>query len=181
LRLVTTLPDGSSRSLISGPLVATALRAVAGDGKQFRKARDLVAWLGLTLDGAQADAARDQRQRLRSPPHHLGCSIVPDAPRSLARNATTSPIRKAIRPANTIVDRARAYSVDSMRSALRAQTIVPANVVPAWTPTLPWQRRSGGGPWRAVAAANEIAGWTGADFRYRQSLVCDRSGCHESG
>jgi transposase len=53
LRLVTTLPDGSSRSLISGPLVATALRAVAGDGKQFRKARDLVAWLGLHSTGCK--------------------------------------------------------------------------------------------------------------------------------
>ncbi len=30
-----------------GPLVATALLASAGDGRQFRKARDLAAWLGL--------------------------------------------------------------------------------------------------------------------------------------
>jgi transposase len=30
-----------------GPLGATALVAAAGDGKQFRKARDLAAWLGL--------------------------------------------------------------------------------------------------------------------------------------
>jgi transposase len=30
-----------------GPLSASALRAAAGDGKQFQKARDLAAWLGL--------------------------------------------------------------------------------------------------------------------------------------
>ena len=30
-----------------GPLGATALVAAAGDGKQFRKARDMAAWLGL--------------------------------------------------------------------------------------------------------------------------------------
>ncbi|HEX6609831.1 MAG TPA: IS110 family transposase [Hyphomicrobiaceae bacterium] len=43
--------DEVARRLVTvpgiGPLVATALRAVAGDGKQFRKARDLAAWLGL--------------------------------------------------------------------------------------------------------------------------------------
>jgi transposase len=31
-----------------GPLVATAIIAAAGDGKQFKKARDFAAWLGLT-------------------------------------------------------------------------------------------------------------------------------------
>src|ERR1700722_19753253 len=30
-----------------GPLAATALIAAVGDGRQFRKARDLAAWLGL--------------------------------------------------------------------------------------------------------------------------------------
>ena len=30
-----------------GPLAATALLAVIGDGHQFRRARDLAAWLGL--------------------------------------------------------------------------------------------------------------------------------------
>jgi len=30
-----------------GPLTATALLAAAGSGQQFRKARDLAAWLGL--------------------------------------------------------------------------------------------------------------------------------------
>ncbi len=30
-----------------GPLVATAIVAAAGDGRQFRKARDMAAWLGL--------------------------------------------------------------------------------------------------------------------------------------
>ncbi len=43
--------DERARRLITvpgiGPLVATALLASAGDGRQFRKARDLAAWLGL--------------------------------------------------------------------------------------------------------------------------------------
>jgi transposase len=30
-----------------GPLAATALLAAVGDGRQFRRARDLAAWLGL--------------------------------------------------------------------------------------------------------------------------------------
>jgi len=30
-----------------GPPVATAIAVAAGDGRQFRKARDMVAWLGL--------------------------------------------------------------------------------------------------------------------------------------
>jgi transposase len=30
-----------------GPLAATALLAAAGDGRQFRRGRDLAAWLGL--------------------------------------------------------------------------------------------------------------------------------------
>jgi transposase len=39
-RRLTTIPG-------IGPLGATALLAAAGDGRQFRKARDLAAWLGL--------------------------------------------------------------------------------------------------------------------------------------
>lgn len=43
--------DDTSRRLLTipgvGPLVASALRAAAGDARQFRKARDLAAWLGL--------------------------------------------------------------------------------------------------------------------------------------
>lgn len=43
--------DEVARRLMSipgiGPLVASALRATAGDASQFRKARDLAAWLGL--------------------------------------------------------------------------------------------------------------------------------------
>ena len=39
-RRLTTIPG-------IGPLSATALLAAVGDGKQFRKARDLAAWLGL--------------------------------------------------------------------------------------------------------------------------------------
>jgi transposase len=31
-----------------GPLAATAILAAVGDGKQFRRARDMAAWLGLT-------------------------------------------------------------------------------------------------------------------------------------
>jgi transposase len=43
--------DDTARRLMTipgfGPLVATALLAAAGDGRQFRKARDMAAWLGL--------------------------------------------------------------------------------------------------------------------------------------
>ena len=40
-RRLTTIPG-------IGPLAATALLAAVGDGRQFRRARDLSAWLGLT-------------------------------------------------------------------------------------------------------------------------------------
>lgn len=44
--------DDTARRLMTipgiGPLAATALLAAAGKGKQFRKARDMAAWLGLT-------------------------------------------------------------------------------------------------------------------------------------
>lgn len=40
-RRLTTIPG-------IGPLAATALLAAVGDGRQFRRARDLAAWLGLT-------------------------------------------------------------------------------------------------------------------------------------
>lgn len=43
--------DGRARRLLTipgiGPLAATALLAAIGDGRQFRRARDLAAWLGL--------------------------------------------------------------------------------------------------------------------------------------
>lgn len=43
--------DERSRRLMTvpsiGPLVATAILASAGDGRQFRSARDMAAWLGL--------------------------------------------------------------------------------------------------------------------------------------
>jgi transposase len=44
--------DDRARRLMTipgiGPLAATALLAAVGDGRQFRRARDLAAWLGLT-------------------------------------------------------------------------------------------------------------------------------------
>jgi transposase len=44
--------DDTARRLMTipgiGPLAATALLAAAGKGRQFRKARDMAAWLGLT-------------------------------------------------------------------------------------------------------------------------------------
>lgn len=47
----TVNDDEVARRLLTipgiGPLVASALRAAAGDGKQFAKARDVAAWLGL--------------------------------------------------------------------------------------------------------------------------------------
>jgi transposase len=43
--------DDRSRRLMTvpgiGPIVATAIVAAAGDGQQFRRARDMAAWLGL--------------------------------------------------------------------------------------------------------------------------------------
>jgi transposase len=43
--------DDRARRLMTvpgiGPLVATAIVAAAGDGRQFRRARDMAAWLGL--------------------------------------------------------------------------------------------------------------------------------------
>jgi transposase len=43
--------EDSTRRLMSipgvGPLVATAILAAAGDGRQFNRARDMAAWLGL--------------------------------------------------------------------------------------------------------------------------------------
>jgi len=48
----TAPADDTARRLMTipgmGPLAATALLAAAGKGKQFRKARDMAAWLGLT-------------------------------------------------------------------------------------------------------------------------------------
>lgn len=48
----TAAADDTARRLMTipgiGPLAATALLAAAGKGKQFRKARDMAAWLGLT-------------------------------------------------------------------------------------------------------------------------------------
>ena len=50
-----------------GPMGATALIAAVGDGRQFRKARDLAAWLGLvprqTLDRRQDDAPWHEQTR----------------------------------------------------------------------------------------------------------------------
>jgi len=47
----TAAQDERSRRLMTvpgiGPLVATAILASAGDGRQFRSARDMAAWLGL--------------------------------------------------------------------------------------------------------------------------------------
>jgi transposase len=47
----TAARDDRARRLMTipgiGPLAATALIAAAGDGRQFRKARDMAAWLGL--------------------------------------------------------------------------------------------------------------------------------------
>lgn len=44
--------DDTARRLMTipgiGPLAATALLAAIGDGRQFRRARDMAAWLGLT-------------------------------------------------------------------------------------------------------------------------------------
>lgn len=46
----TAAQDERSRRLMTvsgiGPLVATAILASAGDGRQFRSARDMAAWLG---------------------------------------------------------------------------------------------------------------------------------------
>ena len=56
-----------------GPLAATALLAAAGNGQQFRKARDMAAWLGLVPQqystGGKTTAAGHQqaRQPLRPP------------------------------------------------------------------------------------------------------------------
>lgn len=48
----TAAADDTARRLMTipgiGPLAATALLAAAGNGRQFRKARDMAAWLGLT-------------------------------------------------------------------------------------------------------------------------------------
>jgi len=51
LEALASTDEAAARRLITmpgiGPLGATALLAAVGDGRQFRKARDLAAWLGL--------------------------------------------------------------------------------------------------------------------------------------
>ncbi len=53
-----------------GPLAATALLAAVGDGRQFRRARELAAWLGLTpreySTGGKTTWVRLRDRRLRS-------------------------------------------------------------------------------------------------------------------
>jgi hypothetical protein len=66
--------DQAARRLMTvpgiGPLAATALLAAAGNGQQFRRARDIAAWLGLagpgsaaTFDGRKNPDARHKQAR----------------------------------------------------------------------------------------------------------------------
>ena len=83
--------DDRARRLMTvpgiGPLVATALIASAGDAQQFKKGRDMAAWLGLVprqLHRRQNDTSRDQQtwQQLHTSPSRSRDSILHHAPQS---------------------------------------------------------------------------------------------------
>ena len=86
--------DDRARRLMTvpgiGPLGATALLAAIGDGRQFRRARDLAAWLGLVPAGAfdrrQDHAPRDQQtgQPIRQATTDPRGALLRDTPRSRA-------------------------------------------------------------------------------------------------
>lgn len=63
---------------------ATALVAAAGDGRQFKKARNLAAWLGLvpaehSAGGKQTFLGIQTRKSLRAAADHPRCEVMPFA------------------------------------------------------------------------------------------------------
>ncbi len=65
--------DASSSCVVIGPLIASALVAMVGDGRQFKNGRQMAASLGLTprqhSSGGKEQAARYQQARRQVPAH----------------------------------------------------------------------------------------------------------------
>jgi hypothetical protein len=93
--------DEKARRLMTipgiGPLGATALLAAAGNGQQFKKARDMAAWLGPVPQQYSTEANpdvwhRQAREPLPSKAFDTWCEVMRHAPRSIARPIGEKPV-----------------------------------------------------------------------------------------